>query len=74
MLIPIVTSEDPYFNTDFKYISFINLVLPIKSYEPEKICLVLENRGKHPLKIIESPLNENHTIRFGVLENTTAEV
>ena len=31
-----------------------NLVLPIKSYEPEKICLDLENRGRHPLKVIES--------------------
>ena len=31
-----------------------SLVLPIKSYEPEKICLILENRGKQPLKIIES--------------------
>ena len=25
-------------------------VIPIKSYEPEKICLILENRGKHPVK------------------------
>ena len=30
------------------------LVLPIKSYEPEKICVILENRGKRPLKVIES--------------------
>ena len=31
-----------------------SLVLPIKIYEPEKICLILENRGKHPLKFIQS--------------------
>ena len=43
-----------------------NLVLPIKSYEPEKICLVLENR--------EHPLNENHTNKFSVLENPTVEI
>ena len=30
------------------------LVLPIKSYEPEKICLILENREKHPLKVIQT--------------------
>ena len=30
------------------------LVLLIKIYEPEKICLILENRGKLPLKVIES--------------------
>ena len=29
-------------------------VLPIKSYEPEKICLILVNREKHPLKVIKS--------------------
>ena len=27
-----------------------NLVFVIKSYEPEKICLILENRGKTPPK------------------------
>ena len=31
-----------------------NLVLLIKSYDPEKICLILGNREKHPLKFIES--------------------
>ena len=31
-----------------------SLILPIKSYEPEKICLILENRGKQPLKVIQS--------------------
>ena len=30
-----------------------NLIFVIKSYEPEKICLILENRGKHPLKVRE---------------------
>ena len=29
-------------------------ILPVKRYEPEKICLILENRRKHPLKVIES--------------------
>ena len=52
----IVTSKESHFNADFKYIYIISLSLdlPIKSYEPEKICLILENRGKHPLKVIES--------------------
>ena len=27
-----------------------SLVLPIKSYEPENICPIFENREKHPLK------------------------
>ena len=31
-----------------------SLVLPFKSYEPEKIFLILENRGKHRLKSLES--------------------
>ena len=53
ILILIVTSKELHFNADFKYTSFI-LVLPIKSYEPEKIFLILENRGKYPLKTIES--------------------
>ena len=52
ILIPIPTSKELHFNADFKYISFI--ILPIKSYEPEKICVILENRRKHPLKVIES--------------------
>ena len=30
------------------------LIFVTKGYEPEKICLILENRGKHPLKVIES--------------------
>ena len=27
-----------------------SLILHIKSYQPEKLCLILENRGKYPLK------------------------
>jgi len=30
------------------------LVFVIKSEEPEKMGLILENREKHPLKVIES--------------------
>ena len=48
------TSKESDFHADFKYISFIEFVFVIKSYEPEKIYLILENRGKHPLKVIES--------------------
>ena len=47
ILIPIVTPKESYFNADFKYISFIKF-----SYEPGKICPILENRGRHPLKVI----------------------
>ena len=54
VLIPIVTSKELHFNADFKYIISSSLILPIKSYEPEKIRLILENREKHPLKVIES--------------------
>ena len=54
ILVPIATSKELHFNADFKYISFIKFsFLPIKSYEPEKICIILENRRKHPLKVIE---------------------
>ena len=31
----------------------LSLVLPIKSYEPEKIRLIFKKRGKDPLKVIE---------------------
>ena len=47
-------SKESDFYADFKYIISSNLVFVIKSYEPEKICLILENRGKHPLNVIES--------------------
>ena len=32
-------------------------VLPIQSYEPKKNCLILENRGKQPLKVIKTKLH-----------------
>ena len=48
-------SKESDFYADFKYIQVsLNLVFVIKSYEPEKICLILENRGKPPLKVIRS--------------------
>ena len=31
-----------------------NFVFVIKSYEPERIYFILENRRKHPLRVIES--------------------
>ena len=54
ILIPIATSKELHFNADFRYINFIKLSLTHQSYEPEKNCLILENRGKQPLKVIES--------------------
>ena len=48
------TSKELDFHVDSKYISFIKFSFVIKSYEPEKICLILENRRKYPLKVIES--------------------
>jgi len=47
------TPKELDLHADFKFISF---VLLIKSYGPEKICLILENRGKLPLKVIENPI------------------
>ena len=47
-------SKESDFYADFKYVSFIKFNFVIKSYEPEKICLILENRGKHPRKVIGS--------------------
>ena len=29
----------------------LSLILPFKSYEPEKICLISKERGKCPLKV-----------------------
>ena len=49
ILIPIVTYKELHFNGDFKYISFIKLSL-------RKKCPILENRGKHPLEVIESQM------------------
>ena len=40
-----------------------NSVFVIKSYEPEEICLILENRGKHPLKVIGSLQKPYHRIQ-----------
>ena len=54
ILIPIVTSKEPHFNADFKYISFIKISYTHQKLRAWKICLILENRGKHPLKVIES--------------------
>ena len=54
ILIPIVTSKELYFNADFQYINIIKFGLTHQFYEPEKICIVLENRRKYPLKVIES--------------------
>ena len=54
ILIPIVTSKELNFYADFKYISFIKFSLAHQSYGPEKIYTILENKKKHPLKLIES--------------------
>ena len=48
------TSKESGFHVDFKYISFIKFSLCHQSYEPGKSCFILENRGKHPLKVTES--------------------
>jgi len=40
-----------------------SLILPIKSYEPEKTSLNLKNREKHPLKVIESYQKSHHQIQ-----------
>jgi len=61
--LPIVTSKESHFNDDFKNKVSQSLVLLIKSYEPEKIYLILENRGKHPLKVIESQRKSHHQIQ-----------
>ena len=42
----------------------LNLDLHIKSYEPKKICLILENRGKHPLKVIKSQQKSHQHIQL----------
>ena len=54
ILIPIVTSKELHFYADFKYISFIKFNLTHQSYEPQKICVILGNRGKNSLKVVES--------------------
>ena len=40
-----------------------NLVFVIKSYKPGKIYLILANRGKHPLKVLESQRKSHHGIQ-----------
>ena len=47
-------SKELAYVADFKYKSLLSLVLPIKGYEPEKICLIFKKRGKQSLKVIES--------------------
>ena len=47
------TSKESDFHADFIYIVSSNLVFVIKSYEPEKNYLILENREKHPIKVTE---------------------
>jgi len=42
--------EESYFIGDFKYATAITLVLPIKSYEPEKICFIIEKKEETPPK------------------------
>jgi len=42
----------------------LNLILLIKSYEAEKIYLILEHSGKHPLKVIESQRKSHHRIQI----------
>ena len=41
------------FYADFKYVSFIKLNVPIKSYKPEKICVIFEKGEKTPQKTQE---------------------
>ena len=54
ILILIDTSKELDFYDDLTIWVSPNLVLPIKWYEPEKICFILENRGETLLKVIES--------------------
>jgi len=44
------TSKEFTFYTDFKYIKLIKLMLRINRYEPEKICLIVENFGETSIK------------------------
>ena len=52
ILIPTVTSKESHFNADFKYIGFIKI--SFTRQKSEKISFILENREKHPLKVLES--------------------
>jgi hypothetical protein len=71
-LITIYTSIEVNFGGDSKYINSSSLILPIKIYEPEKICPIFEKRENTPK--ISSNLNENRPIRFSILKNPTKEV
>ena len=44
-----IDQKDYYVST--KYIRFIKFSVQFKDYEPEKICLIFEKRGKHSLRI-----------------------
>ena len=58
ILIPIATSKESHFNADFKYKSFIKFSsYPSKVMSLRNIFLILENREKHLLKVIESEGN-----------------
>jgi len=48
------TSKEWNFHADSKYSKFIKSNVPIKSYEPEKICVIFEKGEKHPKKVEES--------------------
>ena len=50
----------------------LSLMLPVKSYEPEKIRLIFEKGGNIHKRLRN--LNEDHTVRFDISENLIAEV
>ena len=55
ILIPIDISKESNFYPDFEYISLLGLILPIKSYEPEKNLIYFwKKEEKQPLKVKES--------------------
>ena len=47
-------------------------MLPIKSYEPKKICLIFKKGEKHLQN--SNDLNENHITRFNISEKPTVEI
>jgi hypothetical protein len=50
----------------------LSLVLPVKGYVPEKICLVFAEKGGGHHLTLQEP-EKNHTIRFSVSEIPTVE-
>jgi len=42
---------------------WLSLALPIKGYQPYKICLIFEKRWKHPTKGIKSEQKSHHQIQ-----------